>query len=253
MSLLSAIVDFFIAPVRWNIEAQSITGPVRKHNEDFVLTATDANGAIAILADGVGGHNAGEVAARFVCEELVAWFDSRDKDDSLEQDKITLDLAIHDIHDRLFRLSHENESYKGMAATLAMVIQHGRHAVYAWAGDSRIYLLRRGQLKQISEDHSFVAENFRQGIFSAEDADQHPMGNIITSCLGAREEIEQLGLNNIVLKKGDELLIVSDGVSDVVSQEQLAVLVPQGVEAILLAAQEAFSTDNCSAVIVEVN
>ena len=253
MSLFSAISASLFPTGTWDIDAHSITGPVRQDNEDFVLSARSGKGAIALLADGVGGHNAGEVASRFVCEELVAWFNSRDKPASLEAAKTALGDAIHTVHDRLFRLSREQENQSGMATTLALVMQYGRHGIYAWAGDSRIYLWRLGVLTQLSRDHSFVEEKFRQGIFTREDAEQHPMGNIITSCLGARETIESLGLASLVLKKHDQLLLVSDGVSDVVAPEQLTVLVPQGVEAILLAAQEAYSNDNCSAVIVSVN
>jgi PPM family protein phosphatase len=252
MTLIDSISSFFSPAIKWEITAKSITGEVRAHNEDFVLFGEDANGSIAILADGVGGHNAGEVASRFVCYELLGWFDNRAPDKSLDAAGKSLKAAIESIHNSLYQQSHENERQQGMATTLAMVLQFQRQAIFAWAGDSRIYLARNNTIEQISADHSFVEEKFREGLFSKEDAEQHPMGNIITSCLGANENMPHLGLETITLKIDDQLILVSDGVSDVLSEDQIAALLPSGTDAILDASQEACSNDNCSVVIVKV-
>lgn len=253
MGLLQTINSLLSPAQRWEISGDSITGPVREHNEDCVSFSNTGNSGIAILADGVGGHNAGEVASKFVCEELKAWFENHQPAASLEEEKQALSEAIGAVHTSLYNMSLKKAKREGMATTLAMVMQAGRHAIYAWAGDSRVYLARQGRIRQLSEDHSFVEEKYREGIFTREDVEQHPMGNIITSCLGANATMTYLGLESVSMKRGDMLLLVSDGVSDVLNEEQLLYLLPSGEDGILEAAQEAFSNDNCSAVVVNVS
>lgn len=252
MSLYNAISNLFTPTMRWDIRTGSITGPVRQHNEDSVTSSQSDQSAIAVLADGVGGHNAGEIASKFVCDALTTWFEGHAPSESLAEEMTALEHAVETVHGDLFNLSLEKKKRKGMATTLAMVLQHGRSAILAWAGDSRIYRVHRGGITQLSKDHSFVEEKFREGIFTREDVEQHPMGNVITSCLGANESMPHLGLEKIILRKGDQLLIVSDGVSDVLDEQQILAAMTEGVEGVLDAALQAFSNDNCSAVIVEV-
>lgn len=252
MSFVDKINNFLFPSFKWQITVKSITGAVRDHNEDCVIYSQNDSASIAILADGVGGHNAGEVASHFVCEGLKEWFEARPYTKTLEEARRQMQAAIVSIHNALYQQSQEQTEQAGMATTLAVVMQHKRQAIIAWAGDSRIYLERKGKLDQLSEDHSYVEEKLRQGLFSHEEAEHHPMGNIITSSIGGKEHLPQLGIETIKLKPDDRLLILSDGVSGVLASEHMLQLLPDGVEALIDAAQQAQSTDNCSAIIVKV-
>jgi serine/threonine protein phosphatase PrpC len=252
MGLFTYIRDMLLPPHACQITGNSVTGAGREHNEDSVGFAQDELGGIAILADGVGGHNAGEVASRYLCAELQTWFTSRTRAPNAQQAAEQLKAAITIAHDALYRQSQQHSELAGMATTLTVVLLYKRNAIYAWAGDSRIYLLREKQLSQLSEDHSVVEDRIRQGDLTREEAAQHPMAHLITSSIGNKARIPKLGIKTLELLKDDILVLVSDGVSGVLSPAQLAELAPQGVDALISAAQAAQSTDDCSAVIVRV-
>jgi serine/threonine protein phosphatase PrpC len=244
--------DMLFPPHVCRISANSVTGAGREHNEDSVSFAQDDLGGIAILADGVGGHSAGEVASRYLCTELQTWFTSRRRAPNAQQAAEQLRAAITTIHDALYRQSQEQVKLAGMATTLSVVLLYKRNAIYAWAGDSRIYLLRGNQLTQLSEDHSVVEDKIRLGEITREEAEHHPMSNLITSSIGNKARIPRLGMKTLELEKNDILLLVSDGISGVLGPAQLVDLAPQGPDALISAAQQAQSTDDCSAVIVRV-
>lgn len=247
---LDALKNLFTAPFTWRIAANSVAGVAREQNEDSVGFAQDDTAAIAILADGVGGQRAGEVASQFLCTELQAWFAARPEAVDCAAAEQQLKAAITAIHNRMYQQSKEQATLAGMATTLAVVMQHGQSAIVAWVGDSRIYLLRRDTLTQLSRDHSVVEDKVRHGELTRDEAEHHPLSNLITSSIGGKPRIPHLGLKTVQLEKGDALLLVSDGVSGVLSPEQLKTLLPQGVDALIAAAQQAQSLDDCSAVIV---
>lgn len=249
---LATLRNFFQPPFTWQISAKSVIGAAREQNEDCVGFMQDDTAAIAILADGVGGHNAGEVASRFVCEEMKTWFLQRPQALTGAEAAQQLKAAITGIHEALFQQSQQQPGLAGMATTLSVVMQFKHTAIYAWAGDSRIYLLRNDSLTQLSEDHSVIEDKIRIGELSRAEAEHHPMGNLITSTIGGKPRIPHLGLRTLPLQKHDSLLLVSDGISGVLSAEELRKLLPQGVDALIAAAQQAQSTDDCSAVIVNV-
>jgi protein phosphatase len=250
--VLSWLRDLLLPPHVCQISGNSVTGAGREHNEDNVGFAQDDFGGIAILADGVGGHSAGEVASRYLCAELQAWFTSRSRAQNAQQAADQLHAAITTIHDALYRQSQQQPELAGMATTLTVVLLYKRNAIFAWAGDSRIYLLRANALRQLTEDHSVVEEKIRQGELTRAEAEHHPMANLITSSIGNRARIPKLGMKTLALEKDDILLLVSDGISGALSPAQLEELAPQGPDALIKAAQDAQSTDDCSAVIVRV-
>lgn len=247
---LDALKHFFATPFTWRIAANSVAGVAREQNEDSVAFAQDDGGAIAILADGVGGHKAGEVASQFLCAELQAWFAARPEAVDCAAAEQQLKAAITDIHNRMYQQSKEQTTLAGMATTLAVVMQHGHSAIVAWVGDSRIYLLRGDTLTQLSRDHSVVEDKIRHGELTRAEAEHHPLSNLITSSIGGKPRITHFGLKTVLLEKRDVLLLVSDGISGVLSPEQIKTLLPQGVDAMIAAAQQAQSLDDCSAVIV---
>ncbi len=250
--LFASLRDFFLPPHACQISGNSVTGAGREHNEDSIGFVQDELGGIAILADGVGGHSAGEVASRYLCTELQTWFNSRTRAPTAQQAAEQLQAAITTIHDALYRQAQQQPELAGMATTLTVVLLYKRNAIYAWAGDSRIYLLREKQLSQLSEDHSVVEDRIRQGDLTRAEAAEHPLAHLITSSIGNKPRIPRLGMKTIELAKHDILLLVSDGISGVLTPSQLAELAPQGAEALISAAQQAQSTDDCSAVIVRV-
>lgn len=251
--ILSWLRDMLLPPHVCHISGKSETGAGREHNEDSVSFAQDDFGGIAILADGVGGHSAGEVASGYLCTELQKWFTSRSRAQHAQEAAEQLRAAITTIHETLYRQSQQQAKLAGMATTLTVVLLYKRNAIIAWAGDSRIYLLRANELSQLSEDHSIIEEKIRLGELTRAEAAQHPLGHVITSSIGGKPRIPRLGMKTLELEKHDLLLLASDGISGVLSPTQLAELAPQGADALINAAQQAQSTDDCSAVIVRVN
>jgi PPM family protein phosphatase len=249
---LDTLKNLFNPPLTWRISGNSATGAAREQNEDSIGFAQDDNGAIAILADGVGGYKAGEVASRYLCAELESWFAARPKALNSNEAERQLKEAITAVHDRLYQKSRDETEQKGMATTLAVVLQYRHCAIVAWAGDSRIYLLRGDTLTQLSEDHSVVQEKIRRGELTQAEAENHPMSNLITSTIGGKPRISHLGLITVPLEKRDSLLLVSDGISGVLPPKKLRKLLPKGVDALIASAQRAHSLDDCSAVIVSV-
>lgn len=251
MSLLDTL-SALMPPFTWQTSAKSIAGSVRQENEDRVCVCQDRRGSMAILADGVGGHNAGEVAAEFVCEALNAWFKIR-PNSSRPQDALEhLRATISALHKEIYQRSLQQPEHAGMATTLVVALQHERHAIIGWAGDSRIYLNRNGTLQQLSRDHSFVEEQVQQGLLTREEAEHHPMSSVITSSIGGKQRLARLDMEVLKLEPQDKFLLVSDGVSGVLSSARMLELLPDGVDALLEAALQAQSADNCSAIIVSV-
>jgi len=253
---MSALTNLFKqllhSSLEWQIEAVSVTGEAREHNEDSVGFASKAGTGFAVLADGVGGHQAGEVASRFVCDSLLDWFASAAISGDAQADSTLLHDALADINTALHQQALRHSAQAGMASTVSVVMQSRRHAVVIWAGDSRIYYLRQGKLSQLSMDHSIVEENVRLGILARDEVAQHPMGHIITSSIGNKERIPHLGSLVLPLKAGDSLLLVSDGVSDALTSEQIMHYLPEGPKALIAAAKAAHSTDDCSAIVIRV-
>lgn len=252
MELVRKLKGLLVRSLMWKSDTFSSSGPFREINEDHVCVAHSPQSCIAILADGVGGNNAGEVASSFVCNRLSAWFSSNNLNGNLRAVEQNLQPAILNTHKALFDQALATSSQAGMATTLALALQVKRKALIAWAGDSRVYHYRQGTLRQVSEDHSFVAEKVQQGVFTAEEAQQHPMGNLITSCLGAKQELPKLDIVELDLRENDALLLVSDGVSSVLSLMQLAGLISAGAQALVDAALAAGSRDNCSAIVINI-
>jgi protein phosphatase len=252
MSFVDTMKTFLLPAFRWQIDAKTIAGSVRADNEDRVSFCQDERGSMAVLADGVGGHNAGEVAAQFVCDALQEWFTTRPPVTRPQDGAEQLRSTIKSIHKAVYQQSLQQQELAGMATTLVVALQHERHAIIGWAGDSRIYLNRAGSLRQLSRDHSFVEEQIGKGLLTRAEAEHHPMASVITSSIGGKQRLARLDMELLKLEPNDKLLIVSDGVSGVLSPERMLALLPNGVDAILDAALEAQSADNCSAIIISV-
>jgi PPM family protein phosphatase len=195
--------------------AATDVGRMRKNNEDSYLSSQP----VAAVADGMGGHSAGEVASAIAIEELAAlrdrgpWENETAATDDLKQAILRANLRIREMAARDRKLN-------GMGTTLVALLEDGDMVHVANVGDSRGYLLRQGELSQVTVDHSLVQELVDDGRLSPEDAERHPQRSVITRALGIDPEVE-FDLFTYKLQVGDRLLLCSDGLSDVVEPAQI--------------------------------
>ncbi len=210
-------------PVQW--AAATHPGIRRTSNEDSYCTRPDLG--LFMVADGMGGHVAGEVASRVVVDAIETFIDqtvSADLqstwptpfDPALGVDGNRLKGAFHLANQRLAREVAASEDLRGMATTAsALLLGKDRGAVLAHVGDSRIYLLRDGDLQRMTVDHSWVEEQMRAGLLTMSEARQHPWRNVVTRALSGGEDPE-IDVRMLELKQCDRVLLCSDGLSSVV-------------------------------------
>lgn len=204
-------------------------GRVRASNEDsvaFVAPAPDTpearSGYLAIVADGMGGHAAGEVASALATEVVRRVFYS------LEAEPPRALKAAFDAANRaIFEQSERDPACRGMGTTCtAIVIRDGRLWL-AHVGDSRAYIVRGGGVSQLSDDQTLHAQLVREGVMTREEAERSPGGNVILQAVGTREEIAPtIWPEGLPLEIGDVIVLCSDGLSNLVSEAELAAIVP---------------------------
>lgn len=198
--------------------AATHAGAVRTHNEDAFVNRPDLG--LWAVADGAGGHEAGEVASRMIADALEAIPPGLSAGEMLAQ----IRLRITAIHTALREEAARRGPRAMIASTVVVLIARDGHFACLWAGDSRAYLLRGGQLSQITRDHSLVQELVDSGAIAAEEAESHPRANVITRAVGA--DCDELELDKVtsLLVTGDRFLLCSDGLSKTVSDERLTEL-----------------------------
>jgi serine/threonine protein phosphatase PrpC len=233
---------------------------IRSGNEDNF--AVDANGSrgVFIVADGMGGHAAGEVASemavQIVMRELKKASDSSAVTDGTASKALaeSLKLANRAIHDRTIT----EVDKQGMGTTASVLVLADSRYVIGQVGDSRVYLLRDGALSQLTKDHSYVQEQVDLGNLTPEQARYHPYSNVITRCVGASPEVEP-DLYHGEARTGDIFLIASDGLTGMVDDRRLAQLLmsraePERKVASLIAeANGRGGLDNITAIVVQVD
>ncbi len=237
-------------------------GCVRKHNEDNMLMAPDLG--LFVVADGLGGHAAGEVASQIVVETIgrfVAetveqertWPVDYDADLSYNANRLRAAVNLSDkaIAEDI-RINPERET---MGSTVvALMVGEGK-ATFAHVGDSRAYLLDAAGIRQVTRDHSWVAEQVANGILTASEARVHPFRNVITQALGNGAEL-LVEVQEMDLAESERLLLCSDGLSGMVPDPQIWDIVNQApsfqaaVEALIAAARAAGGEDNITAILV---
>jgi PPM family protein phosphatase len=231
--------------------AATDVGRMRKNNEDSYLSSKP----VAAVADGMGGHSAGEVASAIAIEELATlgdrgpWENETAATDDLKQ-------AILRANRRIREMAASDHKLNGMGTTLVALLEDGDMVHVANVGDSRGYLLRQGELSQVTVDHSLVQELVDDGRLSPEDAERHPQRSVITRALGIEPEVE-FDLFTYKLQVGDRLLLCSDGLSDVVGTTQirnvlLRVRSPQkAARQLVTVANEQGGPDNITVIVVD--
>lgn len=193
-------------------------GRKRDVNQDYVFVSDKPIGKLPnllVVADGMGGHNAGDFASRFVVESLKEDLKLSAEDGP----EAMIRKAIQNANHRLIEVAKQNVRLEGMGTTLvvATVIEHTLY--FANIGDSRLYLLN-DNIKQLSKDHSFVQEMVRLGGINAEEAKHHPDKNIITRAVGAKKNVE-IDFFEYRIQKGDMILMCTDGLSNMIEDDEM--------------------------------
>jgi PPM family protein phosphatase len=226
-------------------------GKVRRNNEDAMLVGEGKDETLFAVADGIGGFEAGEVASSIAVRVL----------EDLEPGA-SFEAAIQEANRQILAVGRGDEKLSGMGTTLVAARFGGTQerpvAEIAHVGDSRAYLLRGGNLKPLTEDHSLVAELVRSGDLTRDQAAEHPQKNLITRALGAEEEVD-VDTAVLPVEAGDRILLCSDGLSDMVPEARISEILadspddPQTpAQRLLSAALDAGGTDNVTVVVVDV-
>ena len=223
-------------------------GAVRKINEDSILLRPDLG--LWLVADGLGGHSAGDVASKMVadsCQKVVSH-------NCLSAFVDEVDAALIRANKLIRQHSVQNCDGRLMGATVISLIVREYAAVCLWAGDSRLYRLRYGQLQCITRDHSQVAELVDQGRLTEEEALNHPQSHVITRAIGAEEKL-CVEAKVIDVQAGDTFLLCSDGLYNEVLEKDFPQYLGypdanQGVQGLMRAALNSGARDNVSAIVV---
>jgi protein phosphatase len=238
----------------------------RDGNEDAFCVRADLG--LYVVADGMGGHAAGEVASRLAVETIESFVnDTRTADLSstwplpydtdLSLDGNRLKAAIQLANRRLTAAMGDNDELRGMATTAVAVLITAKGATAAHVGDSRVYRFRAGKLTGLTEDHSWVNEQVRAGLMTDADARRHPWRNVVTRAITGGDD-PQPELAPLQLLAGDRILLCSDGLSSVVPNEQIASMMGTTdtldhiCAALITAANDAGGPDNITVVIIQV-
>jgi len=227
----------------------SDTGRRRRRNEDNYVVAPP----LFAVADGMGGAQAGEVASQLAASALEAG-DS----DGLDGTK-RIDALIQEANRRIYDRATTDPSASGMGTTMTVALVEGMTVAIGHVGDSRAYLVRGEQMEQLTEDHSLVNELLKSGKLSEEEAHAHPQRSVITRAVGTDPDVDVDGFT-IEAEEGDVFLICSDGLSDMVEDEEILELVHQNrddlnkaVKALVSAANRVGGEDNITAVAFQIS
>ena len=229
-------------------------GRKRKVNQDYIYTSEKPVGNLPnvfIVADGMGGHNAGDYASKVTVETMLA-----EMENSFEKNPtLIFRKAIEEANDVIRKRASEDEKLEGMGTTVVVASCMGRFLQVANVGDSRLYLIN-DKIRQLSKDHSLVEEMVRLGGIKAEEARNHPDKNIITRAIGVKENVEP-DIYEYRLKKGDIILMCTDGLSNMVEDEDMFNIVKGSrdvVEAVQMLIEKANSNggrDNIGVIVAE--
>jgi serine/threonine protein phosphatase PrpC len=234
--------------LRFRSEAVTHPGAVRTHNEDAFLERPDIG--LWAVADGAGGHEAGEVASAMLVEALSTIPAGLSAAELLAQVR----LRIAATHAALRAEAARRGPSTVIASTLVVLLARGQHFACLWAGDSRIYMLRDGALHQLTRDHSLVQELVDSGMLRPEEAEGHPRANVITRAIGADDAPPELDKVSDRALPGDRFLLCCDGLNKTLPEHELAALLGAGATPASALVEEAVrqhATDNVTAVVVE--
>ena len=230
-------------------------GQNRSMNQDFVFASETPVGNLPnlfVVADGMGGHRAGDTASRDTVGTLI---ESVRKSRETNPIKI-IRTAVEEANRRVYEKSREDENLAGMGTTVVVAVIEGRYLYVANVGDSRLYISGEQGLVQITRDHSWIAEMVMRGELSKEEARNHPDKNIITRALGASEEVD-IDFFDVQLEEKNRILLCSDGLSNMIADEQIQEIIQssedieQSGRQLVAIANTNGGRDNISVILIE--
>ena len=235
-------------------------GRLRSNNEDAVVAEPDLG--LAVLADGMGGYKAGEVASAMaigtVSTTLGSWLLGHGHSASPREVGLAMRLSVDQANQAIYQSARDNTEFNGMGTTLVAAVFRGRRAVVGHVGDSRCYRWRHGQLEPLTRDHSLLQEQVDAGLITPEDAEHAPHRNLVTRALGVEPQMDaDIGEHTVL--PGDLYLLCSDGLSDMLRHQGMAHVLRQHhpdtalastAQALIDAANAAGGRDNISVILV---
>ncbi len=207
------------------IEYSSLSdvGRQRANNEDAVLI--DAERAIVVLADGMGGYNAGEVASALavdlVVRDLRRWLDTSAHRAGVRDVRRAMEICVDLANKQIFEAANTHAAFDGMGTTLVMAVIYQDTLIVGHVGDSRLYRWRDGLLDQITRDHSLLQEQLDIGLITPEEAEHSGNRNLVTRALGVEDTV-LLDLRELAIQPGDIFLLCSDGLNDMLADRDIA-------------------------------
>ena len=238
----------------------SDTGLIRQNNEDFWTSLPGHR--LYVLADGMGGHQAGEVAAREASQFFLSRFEKFFENEvvkHLSRKEIAFEIGkmIKETNNFIFELGQTHELLRGMGTTFCCLFFHEDSVIFAHVGDSRIYRLRHGKIKQLTHDHSLLTELIDLGRVTEEDAKEFLYKNIITRAIGTEPYVEP-SVESELIRAQDQFLLCSDGLSDLLTSDEIEnilnqqLTVEEKVRALIAEAKQKGGYDNVTVVLTEV-
>jgi serine/threonine-protein phosphatase Stp1 len=231
----------------WRLISNAATHPgaVRPRNEDALLERPDIG--LWVVADGAGGHGAGDVAS----SAIVAALDTVTPGLSAAELLAQVRIKLTDVHQELQEEAARRGPGRILASTVVVMLARGEHFAMLWAGDSRAYLMRNGALTRVTRDHSLVQELVDQGTLSEDEAEHHPQANVITRAVGAQGDLELDKVSGRIAE-GDCYVLCTDGLFKTMSEAEIGAMVAGGCDAtgIVTEAVQRGARDNVSVIAV---
>ena len=238
------------------VAARTDVGRIRKGNEDTLHASANTYRGLFIVADGMGGHAAGEVASEMSVEIVTTDLaDLNDLESPDAHDRVT--RALRDANRAVYERTRIERDKLGMGSTVSALLLSDTRYIVGHVGDSRIYMARDGHMTQLTRDHSLVQEHVDAGLLTAEQARRHPQSNVITRCIGMADDIDPDVFDGVA-RIGDAFLLASDGLTGMVEDRRIQQLLMSRaspariVDALIQEANNNGGNDNITAVVVRV-
>ncbi|MCZ6894899.1 MAG: protein phosphatase 2C domain-containing protein [Gammaproteobacteria bacterium] len=206
-------------PFTWQSSGITDVGKVRKLNEDSLLDR--GKDGLWVVADGMGGHSAGDLASQLIVNSL----EKLDPSDDLAEFVERVEDAVLDVNNRLYEVANAHNQTSG--STVVVLLARSRYAVVMWAGDSRLYRLRDGQIAKMMTDHTQIELYIEKGLMNRAEAEGHPSNNMVTRAVGVTEHL-LLEMDMFEIEDGDRFLLCSDGLDKHVKDPEIGEIMRSG-------------------------
>jgi protein phosphatase len=203
-------------------------GLLREINEDsfMIIHGCSSSPYVFILADGMGGHNCGEIASRMTVDcvsESISNNSIRFDDANMREE---LCRVVEQANRAVYEKARDNNEFAGMGTTLTMAVIGSTELIAAHVGDSRLYMIREGEMQQLTQDHSYIGELLRSGSLTREEAENHPHRNVITRAVGSSPDID-VDIISQEIRKNDIFILCTDGLTNMVSDDEICGIVKE--------------------------